>query len=292
MASRVKPPPRRPQVTRPRSGRGGLVFASFGTLVVGALAGLGAARWTSIVAAVEDMGSTPLRRLDSYVRVPLAHLPAIRIPGSELSKTIYLNREGARLIGGADDAAKNQAALVRLAGRDYADIPAFAGSAATWNAFVKCVRGKFAPFDVQVVDQRPTSGGYIMAMVGGTPADLDGPHPQAGKHTHSRSTGLAPFTGSPISEAVVLVFARTLRESPNALCETASMEIAHAYGLDHAYDCRDLMTYRPHCGVKRFLDKDVPCGETAPRPCAGGQATQNSFQLLTRWLGSAEPRQR
>ena len=40
-----------------------------------------------------------------------------------------------------------------------------------------------------------------------------------------------------------------------------AIEGASAYGLDHARNCKDIMTYMKPCGAKRFLDKDIPCGE-------------------------------
>ncbi|MFT7626129.1 MAG: hypothetical protein ACI9WU_005322 [Myxococcota bacterium] len=62
-----------------------------------------------------------------------------------------------------------------------------------------------------------------------------------------------------------MVFAASLRNSVRSMCETASMEIAHAYGLDHSRHCRDFMTYKKRSGTRRFVDKDVACGERATR---------------------------
>ena len=63
------------------------------------------------------------------------------------------------------------------------------------------------------------------------------------------------------------------------------MEIAHAYGLDHAHHCADLMTYLPPCGVRRFVDKPLRCGELADRDCGNGQPTQSSYLQLLELLG-------
>lgn len=199
------------------------------------------------------------------------------------SRIIYLNREGARLTAGADDASLNISSVVANSPVDQAFVAPFAGSQARWNAIAKCIRSKFEPFNVTVVEQRPVGEDYIMAVVGGTAQQL-GFRAQDG-HAHSHSTGLAPFNGKNIPKAVVFIFARALRESVKEICEAASMEVAHAYGLDHARNCKDLMTYMKPCGARSFLDKPIPCGEYKDRPCMGGEPTQNSFERLMQLLG-------
>ncbi len=199
------------------------------------------------------------------------------------SPVVYLNREGAELIGGPADALFNVSSIVASAPDNRATIPAFAGTSARWTAIVKCIREKFAPFGVRVVERRPVDAEYVMAVLGGTPSDL-GFRPKDG-HSHSHAIGLAPFSGEPIPNAVAFVFTRSLRESVQNSCEAAGMEIAHAYGLDHARNCRDLMTYMPRCGPRRFIDKDIACGEHADRSCEGGAATQNSYRRLLGLLG-------
>ncbi len=66
------------------------------------------------------------------------------------------------------------------------------------------------------------------------------------------------------------------------------MEIAHAYGLDHEYLCKDVMTYLRGCGSKSFVDAEAPCGESKKRHCEGGSPTQNSFKRLVDVLGARE----
>ena len=98
--------------------------------------------------------------------------------------------------------------------------------------------------------------------------------------------GLAPLGDGPIHDAVVFVFASTLKLKTQALCETAAQEIGHAYGLDHVMVCKDPMTYLTGCGAKTFQDVDAPCGERDARACADGGATQNSHQHLLDVLGA------
>jgi hypothetical protein len=209
-------------------------------------------------------------------------LPASLTNPSQAMKTIYLNREGAVLRPGQDDASKNRSSIVaHLSTGRPVRIPAFSGSAARWRAIAKCIRKQFSSFDVNIVEQRPVDDdNYLMAVFGGH-AGLVGKRPSKGRHT----TGLSPFTGKPVRRAVVLVFSKTLRNSVRNTCETAGMEIGHAYGLDHGYHCRDLMTYLGRCGSRIFLDKDLHCGEHQRRVCFGGEPRQNSHKWLARTLG-------
>lgn len=192
------------------------------------------------------------------------------------SQIVYLNREGATLIPGTDEASLNRSSIVLSAERESFTVPAFRGSARRWDDIVACIRGHFEPYEVEIVEQRPTTPGYLMAVMGGRPSGLGA----TGEHDHGRVTGLSPFSGQPVENAVVLIFTRELRERTRATCETAAMEIAHAYGLDHTRSCRDLMTYRRRCGARSFRDDDMECGERSDRPCSGERATQNSHRML------------
>jgi hypothetical protein len=159
-----------------------------------------------------------------------------------------------------------------------AKLPGWKGTDKQWKAVMTCVQKLFAPFEVQVVDKRPTTGDdFVLVAVGGRPADIG--------VTDKRVGGLAPFNGGVIGTPVVFAFATALDNDTTAVCETIGMEVAHAYGLDHGYLCSDVMTYLRACGPKKFVDKDVPCGELEPRNCEGGEPTQNSFRTLLQVLG-------
>ena len=200
------------------------------------------------------------------------------------SKTIYLNREGATLLPGADDAATNRSSIVKNAGFKRMVVPGYNGSDRGWQALSRCIAQRFAPYGVRVTDRRPVGDGdYIMAVVGGSARELGYDAKEA-----RGIGGLAPFHGGPIGGAVVFVFTETLKNRLEDSCDTAAMEIAHAYGLDHAFHCRDVMTYKKRCGTRRFVDEDMRCGEDEPRDCTGGANTQNSHQRLLAVLG---PRQ-
>jgi hypothetical protein len=73
---------------------------------------------------------------------------------------------------------------------------------------------------------------------------------------------------------------------PIDICNTVAHEAGHVYGLDHAFDCRDPMTYLSDCGAKHFLNLALPCGEfDGARPCQCRPEGQDSHVVLTEALG-------
>ena len=198
------------------------------------------------------------------------------------SKTIYMARHGVELRPGDDYAAGGVSSVLANAANRPVKTRPFNGGDAKWKSIMTCVKKMFAPFDVEVTDQRPKGDDFMMVVIGGKPADIgvtDGHH----------VSGLAPFNGSVIPRAVVFGFSATVGNDPRAVCETVAMEVAHAYGLDHEYLCKDVMTYLRGCGAKTFVDADAPCGESKKRACEGGAATQNSFRRLVEVLGARRP---
>jgi hypothetical protein len=197
------------------------------------------------------------------------------------SKVIYLERRAVVLTPGDDYAAGGISSVVANAANKPVKTRGFTGGDAKWKSVVSCVNKMFRPFDVTVTDQRPVGDDFMMAVIGGKPADIgvtDGHH----------VSGLAPFNGHVIPRAVVFAFSATVDNEPRAVCETVAMEIAHAYGLDHEYLCKDVMTYLRGCGSKTFVDAEAPCGESKKRHCEGGNSTQNSFKRLVEVLGARE----
>jgi hypothetical protein len=197
------------------------------------------------------------------------------------SKTIYLERRGVDLTPGEDDAAHGVSSVLANASNKPAKTKPWTGGDKKWNSLVACVQKQFSPFDVVVTDKRPSNDDFIMVAVGGNPIDI-------GLKDSHHVSGLAPFNGSVIPRAVVFSFAATNNSDVEANCETIAMEVGHAYGLDHEYLCKDVMTYLGGCGNKHFVDADASCGEAKKRPCEGGGATQNSVKKLTQVLGAAK----
>jgi hypothetical protein len=198
-------------------------------------------------------------------------------PPPQASRIIYLARDPLTLAPGDDDAPAGKSSVVAAQGSATVKVPGWKGSAKGWTQLVSCVRTLFAPFDVVVTDKRPAGDDFVLVAVGGRPGDIGMKNPRIG--------GLAPFNGDVIPRAVVFAFAQQLGNKVQPICETIGMEVAHAYGLDHGYLCKDVMTYLKPCGPKSFVDKDIPCGEGKKRACAGGAPTQNSFRRLLAVLG-------
>lgn len=222
-----------------------------------------------------ESGTWRMPEKDDFVRIA-------RRLDNRPSKTIFLQRNSVELTPGEDDAAKGISSVLANAGNKPAKTKPWTGGDKKWKSLVTCVQKVFAPFDVVVTDTRPADDNFLMAVVGGKPTDLgikDGHH----------VAGLAPFHGGVIPRAVVYAFAATNNNDVQQTCETIGMEVAHAYGLDHEYLCKDVMTYLQSCGRKTFVDVDAPCGEGKKRICEGGASTQNSYRRLVEVLGAAPP---
>jgi hypothetical protein len=191
-------------------------------------------------------------------------------------KAIWLVRGGVTLLPGADDSAQRRSSVVATAPNHAKQVvvPPFKGSDKTWKQLVACVQAQYARFDVLVTDEEPRAlgAGYVLVAVGGKPALVG--HP-------ARTGGLAPLVpGVFIEDPVVFVFSDALKNQLQPMCETTAMEVAHAYGLDHEFLCKDPMSYLGGCGKKTFQDKESPCGEQKARVCADGRPTQNSVARL------------
>lgn len=199
------------------------------------------------------------------------------------AKVIVLEKAPVVLTPGPDDAPRGVSGVVFAHHpRGPVTMPGWKGSKSGWKKVVACVEKMFSPFDVRVTDRRPTdTEEYVLVAVGGRPKDLG--------LADRNVTGLAPFNGSVIARPVVFAFAAQVKHDVRQTCETIAMEVAHAYGLDHAYLCKDVMTYLGGCGAKSFVDKDAPCGEKKRRVCHGGQPTQNSYRRLLEVLGPRPP---
>jgi len=228
----------------------------------------------------------------------------IKIAPREPARTIVLERRPIELRPGDDDAprgvssvlasvrakASKTPAMARTgtAAKPPADplrpakLPGWKGTDKGWQQVVSCVAKLFEPFDVTVTDLAPPDvDNLLLVAVGGRPGDIG--------VIDRRVGGLAPFNGGVIARPVVFAFSAQLGNRVRDVCETIGMEVAHAYGLDHGYLCGDVMTYLRPCGAKRFVDKDIRCGETKPRNCEGGEPTQNSYRRLLQVLGPRRP---
>ncbi len=271
MSARPAPRLAQPPAPRPRRRRPIWIWIAAGGLTVAAALAIGIFSGV-ILAKRAETGRWELPDMDTVVETIKPDRPP------PVSKIIYLVKEPATFTPGTDDAVNGVSAVVKAHHpQGPVNLPGWRGSKKNWTKLVACVQKLFAPFDVVVTDEEPASVEHIRVAVGGKAKDIG----LDDKHV----SGLAPFNGEVIPRAVVFAFAAQVNHDVRTICETIGMEVAHAYGLDHEYLCKDLMTYLPDCGARSFVDKDAPCGEKKKRPCHGGAPTQNSYQLLLRALG-------
>jgi hypothetical protein len=192
------------------------------------------------------------------------------------SRTIFINRDAMTFHGGHDDATQNFSSLIPAGQSER--VAGFRGTSKQWQRVVSCVEKHFADFNIKIVTERPSGDDYLMVHVGARPRQL-----RVGKANNL--AGIAPFSGNPVPRAIVYAFQQSGRYRTLRTCETIAHEIGHAYGLDHTYRCKDMMSYLSGCGAKRFEKVAAPCGEHEKRACEGGNARQSSYGRLMDVLG-------
>lgn len=234
-------------------------------LVAGVLLGLGAGPARADAA----------RRADDVVIVPPQ--PALRAAGGP--QRLYLNRCATGcVVRDGDNSAATDSSTIPVGDRTLA--PFGLGDAA-WDEVVACVATTYAPYDVEVVTTEPSSGDYVEIMVAGTAGEFG---------LDATTLGIAPLASDCSAQTRVLGFAFANSHAGGNvadICATAAHEAGHVYGLDHAFDCKDPMTYLTGCEPKRFLNLDLACGEfDGPRACKCRGASQDSHAVLTGVLGA------
>jgi len=208
----------------------------------------------------------------------------VKPDAAAVSNIIYLNNckpNGCSLKPGYNNATTNTSSIPS----QNSVVSPYSGTDAQWNAIVQCVKQTYADFDVQIVTTRPTTGSYHMAVVAGTPQQV-----QMGSGT----AGVSPFTCGYIPNAISFSFANLNPSDVADICWTVSQETAHSWGLDHKFDNRDPMTYL-YTGpsYKRFQNEAGSCGENSARSCEcaydGSYSKMNSFKAIIDVFGSSTP---
>lgn len=206
--------------------------------------------------------------------------PSALRTGSQLaqSRVIYLNRHGAVLWPGDNDARASKSSVVTSA----TEITPWDIDDETWDETVACVKDLYARFDVTVTDDDPGNVPHIEAVFGGHPNDVGLPDNVAGVSPFRTDCGV-------IENSVVFTFTDVLPDDSRLMCEVMAQEIAHSYGLDHEMLASDPMSYLDYDGERTFKDVMAPCGEFGNRMCGIDGSVcrerQNSVRLLEQRLG-------
>lgn len=198
--------------------------------------------------------------------------------------TLYMNFNGAKLLGGgADNSAENKSTLARTG-----MYPAYSKSEASALAMIQAVKEDMAEIGVRVVyEKRPSKMvPYTMAMIGGSwqNANIDSP-----------AGGVAPGTDCEArwQRHVVYVFDNS--------AATVGQEAAHAWGLDHTMGSDRIMSYQ-FGSNKKFGDNcqdlceeacqgpnSIGCRKIHEKYCGAGSEQQNDLDELKFIFGGNEP---
>ena len=231
----------------------------------------------------DNMSQLPLDGDGGKRGVKLFPRSAFSAAGDPISNIIFLDRcVGGCTVhsGGINDARTTTSTIPHGGDSASYTVSEFAYSDDDWNAVVACVKETYAPYNVMVTDVDPGPAvTQHKAIVAGTPDEIGEP---------GDVLGVAPGIGQgadcePANNVVSFSFANAHPPSliPLGLCATIAQESAHSFGLDHAFDCSDPMTYLPACGQQFFRNKEMDCGEYAARSCrCGGNAEDPHVRLL------------
>lgn len=210
---------------------------------------------------------------------PLDHVPPPAVTSA--SHVIFMNNclpNGCDLLAGGDDAANHQSSIATPG----AHVSPWGYGAASWSSLVDCVKLTYAPFDITVVDTRPTTGRYHEIIVAGTPNEVNSTGQLDG------AGGVAPFIGCGARQDNVITYMFAgLTSNHNYLCGGVAQETSHVFGLDHELNPDDPMTYLNLGSKKTFQDASTQCGEdtSAPHSCRCGGQQQNSYAYLMNAFG-------
>ena len=165
-------------------------------------------------------------------------LQAEAAPGK---RVLFMNRNGGTYRPGRNNSSTNVSSIPTA----VSTLPPYEGSEADWNEIMTCMKAQYAPFNIEVTDVDPGNVPHVESVMSGRP-EMIGMGPGTG--------GVAPVAGdcSIIERAIVYTFTQVYNRARDE-CETAAQETAHAFGLDHEFECTDPMTYLHGCGTKQLV---------------------------------------
>ncbi len=211
------------------------------------------------------------------LRSPL--IEGVDFQGTDISRIIYLEKcaGGCIIDPGPEDARINSSSILERVGSPTAAVSEFRHDDETWQAVLDCVKTLYAPYDVEVTDVDPGPNVFHhKAIVAGYWEEINYEYAIG---------GVAPSICFPRNNAISFTFANQM-SNPLYICSVVGQETAHAFGLEHSYNCSDPLTYLGACGRQFFRDEPAPCGEYEIQDvCDCGGSIQNSHAWLKNLLG-------
>ena len=214
--------------------------------------------------------------------------PPIVQAAAGTQRVIYLNRFGGTysVTSRTDSAANTASTDVVNDSRRSITIPPLE-SGFDWPGIVTCVKQAYAPYDIRIVENEPTSGPYIEAVVGGDGTELGFPVDQLfGIASADNFCGVTE-TG------IAFSFSETHRGVPQRdgeLCATIAHEVGHLLALEHETLATDMMSYVlvSETTSKSFVNMLSPCGVQPGQNqnCTCGGAQTNSAARLGQFVGT------
>lgn len=129
---------------------------------------VGALLSSGLAVAVASTATAALAKRNGFDLDDLRELPRT-LRGGPTPVTVYLHRDGGRILAGEDNPTQARSGVLRRSGVSAADVPAYRGTDTRWQQFVGCVENQFRDFDAKVVEERPSGNNYVSVMVGGAP---------------------------------------------------------------------------------------------------------------------------
>lgn len=191
---------------------------------------------------------------------------------------IFVNFDGEMLTAGPDSAQDNVTQIFELAG-------AFApyGDGDKRAAVMQAVVADWAAYNMEIVDQRPADGEYVMNMTGPT-------NPFGGG-----VLGIAPVDCFNMQTHSNITFAFHSVDdmfSAPVTATTIGQEVAHSFGLEHVDEPNDIMNPVNAGADPSFIDACIPivggavCSQQHTDNCPDG-LQQNAHQELLALFGPA-----
>jgi MYXO-CTERM domain-containing protein len=203
-------------------------------------------------------------------------LAGITTGTAHAGKTIYLNRDGGFYVRGEDNPATNTSSIIS----SDIQLDKWNVSESDWQATVSCVRELLGDFDLQIVEEEPSSPDHLEVLITGSPPTAIGLPANIWAISHNLC--------EPVDRGINMIFPiATPREDPRFQCELVAQGIGFVAGLSNGLDQADLMSWMGD-PPRSFKDENVTCGYEEPQECRCGGSTQNSYQRMLEVFGPSQ----